>query len=40
MPPTVAVAPGEQLEILRALESGEIDVDEAAARLAGGSTDA
>ena len=30
----------EQLEILRALERGEIDVDEAAARLAGGSTDA
>jgi Toastrack DUF4097 len=30
----------EQLEILRALEAGEIDVDEAAARLAGRTTDA
>jgi hypothetical protein len=40
MPPTVVVGRDEQLEILRALESGEIDVDEAAARLAGGSADA
>jgi hypothetical protein len=40
MPPAGAVDRGDQLEILRALESGEIDVDEAAARLAGGSTDA
>jgi hypothetical protein len=39
-PPAVAVDRDEQLAILRALESGEIDVDEAAARLAGGSTDA
>jgi hypothetical protein len=39
-PPTVAVDQDEQLEILRALESGEIDVDEAAARLAGGPADA
>jgi hypothetical protein len=28
-----------QLEILRALERGEIDVDEAARRLAGGTID-
>jgi Putative adhesin len=43
-PPSPPAAPhvGEQdqLEILRALEAGEINVDEAAARLAGRSTDA
>jgi Putative adhesin len=39
-PPSIAVDPDKQLQILRALESGEIDVDEAAARLAGGPPDA
>ena len=34
-PPPQPAAPDEQLEILRALEAGEIDVDEAAARLSG-----
>jgi hypothetical protein len=29
----------EQLDVLRALERGEIDVDEASRRLAGGGTD-
>jgi hypothetical protein len=29
----------DQLEILQALERGEIDVDEASRRLAGGTTD-
>lgn len=35
-PPTPPVSPDEQLEILKALERGEIDVDEATRRLAGG----
>jgi len=39
-PPVVAVDPDQELEILRALESGEIDVDEATARLTGGPPDA
>lgn len=34
--PTPAMAPTSQLEVLRALERGEIDVDEATRRLAGG----
>jgi hypothetical protein len=34
------VSPDEQLTILRALEAGEIDVDEATARLGGRRTDA
>ncbi|HEY6609275.1 MAG TPA: DUF4097 family beta strand repeat-containing protein [Candidatus Limnocylindria bacterium] len=34
-PPATPVAPDEQMAILRALERGEIDVDEASARLAG-----
>lgn len=34
-PPAAGVDPDEQLSILRALEAGEIDVDEAAKRLAG-----
>jgi hypothetical protein len=38
--PSPAVGPDEQLEILRALEAGEIDVDEATARLAGRTADA
>jgi hypothetical protein len=40
--PPAASTPGadEQIAILRALEAGEIDVDEAAARLAGRTTDA
>ena len=38
--PPEPVATDAQLEILRALEAGEIDVDEAAARLAGRRTDA
>lgn len=38
-PPTAPLSEDEQLAILRALESGEIDVDEAAARLAAGRTD-
>jgi len=45
-PPTPPAAPAppampasEQLEVLRALERGEIDVDEASRRLAGGGTD-
>ena len=38
-PPT-GIDHDEQLEILRALEAGEIGVDEAAARLAGGAPDA
>jgi hypothetical protein len=32
----VVVTDDEQLEVLRALERGEIDVDEATSRLAGG----
>ena len=40
LPPAVAVDPDQELEILRALESGEIDVDEATARLTGGPPDA
>ena len=40
LPPAIAVDPDRQLEILRALESGEIDVDEATARLTGGPPDA
>jgi hypothetical protein len=43
LPPTapeVEVPEDEELAILRALERGEIDVDEAAARLAGGAPDA
>lgn len=38
--PTRTPTPDEQLEILRALERGEIDVDEAAAKLAGEDVDA
>ncbi len=38
-PPTPPVGVDEELAILRALESGEIGVDEAAARLAGRKTD-
>jgi hypothetical protein len=34
-PPPVVLAPGEQLEILQALERGEIDVEEATRRLGG-----
>ena len=37
--PIPAVADDEQMEILRALEAGEIDVDEATARLAGRTAD-
>lgn len=39
-PPARPASPDEQLAILRALEAGEIDVDEAAARLGGSHTDA
>jgi hypothetical protein len=39
-PPAPPMAPDAQLAILQALERGEIDVDEAAARLAGSNTDA
>jgi hypothetical protein len=39
-PPAAGVDPDEQLAILRALEAGEIDVDEATRRLAGQGTDA
>jgi hypothetical protein len=45
-PPTPPTPPGrpasadEQLDILRALERGEIDVEEASTRLAGKKTDA
>ena len=39
-PPKQPVGADEQLEILRALERGEIDVEEAAARLAGDESDA
>ena len=39
-PPARTVSTDEQLAILRALEAGEIDVDEASARLAGRPTDA
>ena len=39
-PPTRPVSGDEQLEILRALERGEIDIEEASARLAGRKTDA
>ena len=39
-PPARTVSGGEQLEILRALERGEIDIEEASARLAGRKTDA
>ena len=39
-PPTRPVSSDEQLEILRALERGEIDIEEASARLAGRKTDA
>jgi hypothetical protein len=38
--PTKSVAEDEQLAVLQALERGEIDVDEAARRLAGGPSDA
>jgi hypothetical protein len=38
--PTIPVGPDEQLAILRALEAGEIDVEEATERLAGRRTDA
>ncbi len=38
--PSTSGAPDDQLSVLRALEHGEIDVDEAARRLAGGSNDA
>lgn len=37
--PEPPMAPDEQLEILRALERGEIDVEEATRRLGGGATD-
>jgi hypothetical protein len=39
-PPAAPMAPDAQLAILQALERGEIDVDEAARRLASGDTDA
>ncbi len=39
-PPAAPVSGTEQLEILQALERGEIDVDEATRRLSGGSGDA
>lgn len=39
-PPPHSVDPDAQLAVLRALERGDIDVDEAARRLAGGTTDA
>jgi hypothetical protein len=39
-PPAAGVDPDDQLAILRALEAGEIDVDEAARRLTGNDTDA
>jgi hypothetical protein len=39
-PPTPPLAPGEQMAVLRALERGDIDVDEASRRLAGNRTDA
>jgi hypothetical protein len=39
-PPSPPVSPDEQMAVLRALERGEIDVDEASRRLAGGRTDA
>lgn len=39
-PPPPPLAPDEQMAVLRALERGEIDVEEAARRLAGGGTDA
>jgi hypothetical protein len=39
-PPPTPMAEADQLEILRALEAGEIDVDEATRRLAGGQADA
>ncbi|CAN5579167.1 MAG: DUF4097 family beta strand repeat protein [Chloroflexi bacterium] len=39
-PPTASVPENEQLSILKALERGEIDVDEAGRRLAGGTHDA
>jgi hypothetical protein len=35
-PQRPAISPDEQLAILQALERGEIDVDEATSRLAGG----
>jgi hypothetical protein len=38
-PPRTALSEGAQLEVLRALERGEIDVEEATRRLAGGGTD-
>lgn len=38
-PPARTITEAEQLEVLQALERGEIDVDEAARRLAGGGTD-
>ncbi|MCV0404424.1 MAG: DUF4097 family beta strand repeat-containing protein [Chloroflexi bacterium] len=38
-PPVEPAAPADDLAVLRALERGEIDVDEAARRLAGGATD-
>ena len=39
-PPAAPLPEDEQLAVLQALERGEIDVDEAARRLAGGRTDA
>lgn len=39
-PPTPPLAPDEQMAVLRALERGEIDVDEASRRLARSGTDA
>ena len=38
--PTPPIGPDQQLEILQALERGEIDIDEASERLAGRGTDA
>ena len=39
-PPSPPLGPEEQMAVLRALERGEIDVDEASRRLSGASTDA
>jgi hypothetical protein len=39
-PPSPPLGPDEQMAVLRALERGEIDVDEASRRLAGSRTDA
>ncbi len=39
-PPSPPLGPDEQMAVLRALERGDIDVDEASRRLAGSATDA